>query len=111
MSHPDFVEESFLMSMKKSLSEGGLFVINLVLRSTAIRETVVSRIKTVFNDLYCLQLKENVNEVLFALPMALSVNEASSPNATLQLQKLLKLTHAERGQTILDSIKKIDCLK
>ncbi|KAF9626121.1 hypothetical protein IFM89_030968 [Coptis chinensis] len=65
----------------------------------------------VFNDLYCLQLEEDVNEVIFALPMALSVNEASSPDATLQLQKLLKLTHAERGQTILDSIKKIDCLK
>ncbi|KAF9596890.1 hypothetical protein IFM89_013938 [Coptis chinensis] len=48
--HPDFVEESFLMSVKESLSEGGLFVINLVSRSTAIRETVVSRIKTIRTD-------------------------------------------------------------
>ncbi|XP_057487425.1 uncharacterized protein LOC130773514 [Actinidia eriantha] len=41
----DFVEESFLSTVKNSLSEQGLFVINLVPRSSAIREIVVSRMK------------------------------------------------------------------
>ncbi|KAL5702867.1 hypothetical protein ACHQM5_028031 [Ranunculus cassubicifolius] len=45
--HPNFVEESFLVSVKESLSEKGLFVINLVTRSPAITESVVSRIKAV----------------------------------------------------------------
>lgn len=43
----DFVEESFLVSVKEFLSEGGLFVINLVSRSLAIREMVVSKMKVV----------------------------------------------------------------
>jgi len=43
----DFVEESFLLSVKEFLSGGGLFVINLVSRSPAIREMVVSKMEGV----------------------------------------------------------------
>ncbi|KAL5702798.1 hypothetical protein ACHQM5_027966 [Ranunculus cassubicifolius] len=104
--HPDFVEESFLVSVKESLSEKGLFVINLVTRSPAITESVVSRIKTVFNRLYCLQLEEDVNMVLFALP-----TDSSTIDDCSELEKLLKLIPPERSQTIIDTVKKIKCLK
>lgn len=43
----DFVELSFLQSVKDTLSEQGLFVINLVSRSSAIKDMVVSRMKAV----------------------------------------------------------------
>lgn len=43
----DFVEDAFLQTVKKNLSENGLFVINLVARSQAIKDTVISRMKEV----------------------------------------------------------------
>ncbi|OVA06229.1 Methyltransferase type 11 [Macleaya cordata] len=107
----DFLEESFLLSVKEALSEGGLFVINLVSRSQTIREMVVSKMKKVFSSLFCLQLEEDVNEVIFALPVDVCVKEDSFPEAALQLQKLLKFTHLERSQNILDTTKRIKCLK
>ncbi|KAF6139476.1 hypothetical protein GIB67_028285 [Kingdonia uniflora] len=107
----DFVAESFLLSVKQSLSEKGLFVINLVSRSPAIKDIVVSRMKAVFSQLFCLQIEEDVNEVLFALPSDNSVKEDNFAEATLKIQQLLKFTEVERIQNILDSTKNISRLK
>ncbi|KAK4482583.1 hypothetical protein RD792_009746 [Penstemon davidsonii] len=63
----DFVEESFLTTVKDSLSEQGLFIINLVSRSSAVKGAIYSRLKKVFSNLFSLQLEEDVNEVIFAL--------------------------------------------
>ncbi|KAL0392577.1 UNVERIFIED_CONTAM: eEF1A lysine and N-terminal methyltransferase [Sesamum radiatum] len=43
----DFVDESFLLTVKSSLSEQGLFIINLVSRSSAAKVAVYSRLKKV----------------------------------------------------------------
>ena len=43
----NFVEDPFLQKAKELLSEGGLFIINLVSRSSSVREMVVSRLKAV----------------------------------------------------------------
>lgn len=43
----DFVEESFLLTVKDTLSEQGLFIVNLVSRSPAIKDMVISRMKSV----------------------------------------------------------------
>lgn len=43
----DFVDVSFLQNVKDTLSEQGLFVINLVSRSSAMKDMVVSRMKAV----------------------------------------------------------------
>ncbi|KAI3853853.1 hypothetical protein MKX03_001181 [Papaver bracteatum] len=106
----DFLEESFLLSVKKSLSSGGLFVINLVARSKAIREMVVSKLKKVFVSLFYLQLEEDVNEVIFALSVDVPLKEDNLPEAALQLQKLLKCTNPKRSQNISDAAKNIKCL-
>ncbi|KAJ8530758.1 hypothetical protein K7X08_023639 [Anisodus acutangulus] len=63
----NFVEESFLVAAKDSLSDQGLFVINLVSRSQAIKDSIYSKLKSVFPHLFHLQLDEDVNEVIFAL--------------------------------------------
>ncbi|KAB1213624.1 Methyltransferase-like protein 13 [Morella rubra] len=107
----DFVELSFLQSVKDTLSEQGLFVINLVSRSSAIKDMVVSRMKAVFTHLFCLQLEEDVNEVLFALRLESCLEEDYFPEATLKLEKLLKFKDPVMSQSILDAAKKIRCLK
>ncbi|XAR62550.1 Endothelin-converting enzyme 1 [Bertholletia excelsa] len=107
----DFVEDSFLSTVKDSLTEEGLFVINLVSRSQAIREMVVSRMKKVFDNIFHLQLEEDVNEVLYALNMTLPDEENCLQEASSRLEKLLKLEHTERSQNIIDATKKIKFVK
>ncbi|KAM7261401.1 hypothetical protein ACFE04_008768 [Oxalis oulophora] len=135
----DFVEQSFLQTALDSLSEQGLFVVNLVTRSAAIKDSIVSRMKEgslpgcivlfllknvlseclmysyefqeVFCHLFCLQLEEDVNLVLFGLRSKPCSTEDDFPEAAVQLQKLLKLKHPEISQSIVDSSKKIRLLK
>ncbi|KAF3323675.1 methyltransferase-like protein 13 isoform X1 [Carex littledalei] len=84
--HPNFVEEVFLKSAKEFLSQGGLFVTNLVSRSAAVRETVISHMKEVFDHLFSLQLEEEVNEVLFACTNKTKIETEKS----IDLEKLMK---------------------
>lgn len=107
----DFVEEPFLLAVKDALSEQGLFIVNLVTRSPTVNDMVVARMKGVFNHLFSLQLEEDVNEVLFALPSDFCIKEDLFNEAALQLEKLLNLKHLEMRQSIVDATKKIRCLK
>ncbi|PON31454.1 Methyltransferase type [Parasponia andersonii] len=107
----DFVEDSFLQTVKKNLSEKGLFVINLVARSQAIKDGVISRMKEVFNHLFCLQVEEDVNEVIFGLCSDSIMEEDCLPETAHRLEKLLKLKHKEMSQSIIDAAKKIRRLK
>ncbi|CBI17266.3 unnamed protein product, partial [Vitis vinifera] len=116
----DFVDESFLLTVKDSLSDQGLFVVNLVSRSRAIKNMVVSRMKAVFSHLFCLQLEEDVNEVLFALRTEDCIKEEQFGEAAVELEKLLswdrndlpgKSKPPEMSQIIGDSTEKIKCLK
>ncbi|KAL8258500.1 hypothetical protein R6Q59_026453 [Mikania micrantha] len=102
----NFVEESFLKTVKTSMSEEGLFVINLVSRSPAIKEMVISRMKGVFSKLFSLQLEEDVNEVIFALN---SEGRISSESYN-QLQKLLNVQNHDMKTSIFDSANKIKSL-
>lgn len=43
----EFVEETFLLSVKRALPQHGLFVVNLVSRSQSVKDMVVSRMKKV----------------------------------------------------------------
>ncbi|KAH7833760.1 hypothetical protein Vadar_009400 [Vaccinium darrowii] len=106
----DFVEESFFCAVKNSLTGQGLFVINLVSRSSTIREMVVSRMKMVFSNLFHLQLEEDVNEVLFAVNTKVPIKDDCFQEASSHLQKLLKLEHPERIQSIIEATKKVKSL-
>lgn len=86
----NFVEDAFLVSAKKFLSAGGLLIINLVARSSAVREMVVSRLKVVFEHLYSLQLEEDVNEVLFASPSERYLETDHLDEAAAKLKAMLK---------------------
>ncbi|KAJ1407277.1 S-adenosyl-L-methionine-dependent methyltransferase [Sesbania bispinosa] len=104
---PDFLDESFLETVKDNLSEQGLFVVNLVSRSQAIKDMVLLRMKKVFSHLFCLQLDEDVNEVHFALKSESCIEDNCFSEASLKLDKLLKFKHPEIGQNILNATKKI----
>ncbi|GJN03186.1 hypothetical protein PR202_ga20598 [Eleusine coracana subsp. coracana] len=86
----NFVEDSFLLSAKQFLSEGGLFIINLVSRSPSVRDMVISRLKAVFEHLYSMQLDEDVNEVLFASPSKRYLETDHLDAAVTKLKDLLK---------------------
>lgn len=103
----DFVEESFLLCVKEFISESGLFVINLVSRSLAVREMVVSRMKKVFCHLFSLELEGDVNEVLFACNMEVCSVPDQLPGALAQLQGLMKVPLPEEQ---ID-IQNMKCLK
>ncbi|KAG6514483.1 hypothetical protein ZIOFF_024843 [Zingiber officinale] len=87
----DFVEDSFLLSVRDFLSEGGIFIINLVSRSAAIKEKVILRLKAVFNQLFSLELEEDVNEILFAFPAKMCVDADNLPEAVVKLNSLMKI--------------------
>ncbi|KAL1323314.1 hypothetical protein HN51_033651 [Arachis hypogaea] len=108
---PDFVEESFLETVRDKLSDQGLFVVNLVSRSQTIKDMVRLKMKKVFGHLFCLQLDEDVNEVHFALKSESCIEDSSFPEASLKLDKLFKFKHPEIGQNIINATKKIRRLK
>ncbi|XP_045821203.1 eEF1A lysine and N-terminal methyltransferase [Trifolium pratense] len=107
----DFLDESFLETVKDKLSEQGLFVVNLVSRSQAIKDMVLLRMKKVFSHLFCLQHDEDVNEIHFALKSESCIEDHCFSEATLKLDKLLKFDHPEIGQKIINATKKIKRLK
>ncbi|XP_058731713.1 uncharacterized protein LOC131603429 isoform X2 [Vicia villosa] len=108
---PDFLEESFLETVKEKLSEEGLFVVNLVSRSQAIKETALLKMKKVFSHVFCLQFDEDVNEIHFALKSESCIEDNSFSEASLKLEKLLKFNHPEIGQKIINATKNIRRLK
>ena len=65
----------------------------------------------VFDHLFCVQLEEDVNEVIFALASDSSVEEDRFTEAAGQLEKLFKLKHPEISQSVMDTTKKIRRLK
>ncbi|CAA3007391.1 methyltransferase 13 [Olea europaea subsp. europaea] len=106
----DFVEDSFLLTVKSSLSEQGLFVINLVSRSSAVKDKVFSRLQTVFSNIFSLQLEEDLNEVIFALKDS-PVEENQFSEACDALARLLELENPEWSQSIIDGTKLIKRLR
>ncbi|KAK4387993.1 eEF1A lysine and N-terminal methyltransferase [Sesamum angolense] len=107
----DFVDESFLLTVKNSLSEQGLFIINLVSRSSAAKVAVYSRLKKVFSNLFSLQLEEDVNEVIFALKTDSPIKEEQLSEACDALTRSLELEKQEWGQRIIDASKFIKPLR
>ncbi|CAA0819857.1 S-adenosyl-L-methionine-dependent methyltransferases superfamily protein [Striga hermonthica] len=103
----DFVEESFLLTVKDSLSERGLFIINLVSRSSTVKGAIYLRLKAVFRNIFHLQLEEDVNEVIFVLKTDSIVNEDQLAEARVSLATMLESEKKEWSQRIIDASKLI----
>ncbi|AEC08579.1 S-adenosyl-L-methionine-dependent methyltransferases superfamily protein [Arabidopsis thaliana] len=109
----DFIEETFLLSVKQALPQHGLFIVNLVTRSQSVKDMVVSRMKKVFDHLFGLQLEEedDVNVVLFGLCSESVISENDIPESAVILEGLLKCQRLETKQSIIDATKKLKCWK
>uniref|UniRef100_A0A1J3HSV2 Methyltransferase-like protein 13 n=1 Tax=Noccaea caerulescens TaxID=107243 RepID=A0A1J3HSV2_NOCCA len=109
----EFIEEAFLLSVKRALPQHGLFVVNLVSRSQSIKDMVVSRMKQVFDHLFSLQLEEedDVNVVLFGLCSESVMSESDIPESAVILEGLLKCQRLETKQSIIETAKKLKCWK
>ncbi|XP_054805019.1 uncharacterized protein LOC129308061 isoform X2 [Prosopis cineraria] len=107
----DFLDESFLKAAKAKLSAQGLFVVNLVSRSQAIKDLVLVRMKEVFSHLFCLQLDEDVNELHFALNTESCIEDSEFSDAALKLEQLLKFENPEMRKNVIDATGKIRRLK
>ncbi|XP_051129561.1 uncharacterized protein LOC127250360 isoform X2 [Andrographis paniculata] len=66
----DFVEESFLLSVKNSLTEQGIFVINLVSRSPSLKAAIYSRLKAL-GFLRCSLVFTKQHKTFYALQLIL----------------------------------------
>ncbi|KAL6571303.1 hypothetical protein OROHE_002946 [Orobanche hederae] len=93
-----FLKESFFLDVKNSLSEQGIFVINLVTREVRERGSLYSILKKVFSNLFSLQLEEDVNEVIFALKSDSRIKEDQLCEARTALAALLELEKQEWSQ-------------
>ncbi|KFK31188.1 hypothetical protein AALP_AA6G079900 [Arabis alpina] len=109
----EFIEETFLLSVKRALPQHGLFVVNLVSRSQSVKEMVVTRMKKVFDRLFGLQLDEedDVNVVLFGLCSESVIGESDIQESAVILEGILKCQRLETKQSIIDATKKLKCWK
>ncbi|KAK4779290.1 hypothetical protein SAY86_006818 [Trapa natans] len=105
-----FVEETFLHNARASMSNQGLFVVNLVSRSASIKAAVILRMKNIFNHLYSLQIEKDVNEIIFALKTEDCLAEDKFPGAAHQLEKLLTCREPKMREAIIDASKKLKYL-
>ncbi|KAL8027080.1 hypothetical protein ABFX02_14G072600 [Erythranthe guttata] len=63
----DFVEESFFLAVKDSLSDKGLFIFKLVSKFPSVKAAVYSKLKRVFSNVYHFYVDNDFVEIIFAL--------------------------------------------
>lgn len=66
-----FLEPEFLQHAKEVLKAGGILVVNCVSRAVEPYKAAVKALQAVFAEVYELDVDEDVNKVLFALPQPL----------------------------------------
>ncbi|XP_036377844.1 eEF1A lysine and N-terminal methyltransferase [Megalops cyprinoides] len=64
---PAFVETCFLEKVRNLLTPRGIFMLNLVCRDSALRESVLGRVRGVFPRVLSRGIEEEVNEVLLCV--------------------------------------------
>ncbi|ELW70919.1 Methyltransferase-like protein 13 [Tupaia chinensis] len=62
---PAFVDQAFLQKVRSILSPEGVFILNLVCRDAALKDSVLAGLKAVFPLLYVRRIEGEVNEILF----------------------------------------------
>ncbi|KAG6550172.1 hypothetical protein Mapa_008129 [Marchantia paleacea] len=85
----EFIEDKFLIAARGALAEGGVLIINVVSRATAHHVTYVAQLKKYFVEVYDIEVNEDVNRVLIALPQPR--NKGASSDIMDDLSKLEKI--------------------
>lgn len=76
-----FLESSIIKSVADCLTDGGLFVLNLVSRDQSIKKKVKNDLRSVFKSMACYSVQDEVNEIVIC-----SVNENDAVKWKTKLQ-------------------------
>ncbi|KAL9156068.1 hypothetical protein ABFS82_09G048400 [Erythranthe guttata] len=106
----DFVEETFFLTVKESLSENGIFIFNLVSRFPGVRGAIHSRLKKVFRNLYHYWSEIDFNEVIYALKSDAPVDKDQLSEACDSLAISLQYKNQHRFREIIRDSKLIEPL-
>nr|KAF6396603.1 eEF1A lysine and N-terminal methyltransferase [Rousettus aegyptiacus] len=82
---PAFVDQPFLQKVRSILTPEGVFILNLVCRDLALKDSVLGGLKAVFPLLYVRRIAGEVNEILFC---------QLHPEQTLATPELLEMARA-----------------
>ncbi|KAL7098956.1 hypothetical protein ACP275_09G051700 [Erythranthe tilingii] len=107
----DFVEETFFLTVKESLSENGIFIFNLVSRFPGVRGAILSRLKKVFRNLYHYWSELDFNEVIYALKSDAPVDKDQLSEACDSLAISLQYKNQHRFREIIKDSKLIEPLR
>ncbi|XP_076093580.1 eEF1A lysine and N-terminal methyltransferase-like [Mytilus galloprovincialis] len=61
-----FVEEEFLLNIKKLLDNNGVLILNLVCRDEDMKKTVIKRLTGIFHQVVVKDIEEEVNQIVYA---------------------------------------------
>lgn len=61
----EFLDKGILNAVSKSLSTGGIFILNFVCRDATLRDGVVKELKEIFPYIISYKLEEDVNEIFY----------------------------------------------
>ncbi|GFG39691.1 hypothetical protein Cfor_05238 [Coptotermes formosanus] len=62
---PQFLELSLLQDIKKCVGDKGLFILNLVCRTSELREEAINNLKAIFKSVSSCKMEQEVNEIIF----------------------------------------------
>ncbi|CAM6106352.1 unnamed protein product [Calypogeia fissa] len=66
----DFLKDAFLLAARAALVDSGMLIINVVSRARSHHVQAVSQLKKFFEEVYDIEVNEDLNRVLVALPRA-----------------------------------------
>jgi spermidine synthase len=86
-----FVETEFLEKVNSLLKErNGVFVLNLVARNQDIKKDVYNQIKSVFNSYFVVDIKQELNEIIFAFSTDVRPNWFNDRDITNKMNSISK---------------------
>ncbi|XP_047377763.1 eEF1A lysine and N-terminal methyltransferase isoform X2 [Sciurus carolinensis] len=105
---PTFVDQPFLQKVRNILTHEGVFILNLVCRDAALKDSVLAGLKAVFPVLYVRRIEGEVNEILFC---RLHAGQKLATPELLEKAQALERTLRKPGRGWDDSYVLSDMLK
>lgn len=88
----------FLWLHKTFAIFAGVFILNLVCRDTELKKTVLSRVATVFPAVYTVDIEDEVNQIVFALPEQRDSDKDNMAAAIANVKELNSVVKRNIGQ-------------
>ncbi|XP_033608724.1 eEF1A lysine and N-terminal methyltransferase homolog isoform X3 [Cryptotermes secundus] len=110
---PQFLVPTLLQDVKKCVGDKGLFILNLVCRSSKLREEAIKNLKAIFKSISSYKLEQEVNEIIFCTDDDIEETQtwrSSLEAAARRVNALAKKRKLHTGE-LVDVTNLISCLK